>query len=168
MVHISTRTLIVRRENKTSTLRTARNMYKRFKNVTTKQITVRTARKMVPRLKIFISIRSTRNNIRTVTRRITKKRSSGRNKSMAEKQKILMLLKRYITTSYFLAMMHSHAKIKQSTRKLSKYSSLTQDIRHILQIAWKYEKPTRSKKSSQDRKPENNDGLALMQLEGIP
>ena len=79
---MSTRILIVRRENKTSTVRTARNMDTQFKNVTTKQITVHTTRKMVTQLKTVISIRGTRNNIRTVTRRITKKSTTGRKKNM--------------------------------------------------------------------------------------
>ena len=93
---------IVRRENKISIVRPAKNMDMLLKNVTAR--------------------RSMGKNARTVTRRATKKRSSGRSNIMTKKKrrKRLMPLKRYITTSSFLAMMHSRAKIKQPTRKLSK------------------------------------------------
>ena len=68
-----------------------------------------------------------------VTRRVIKKSYSGRNKKMTKiKKRIgIMPLKKYIVTSSSLVMMQSRAKIKQLTRKLSKCSLLTQDLRHI-------------------------------------
>ena len=73
------------------------------------------------------------NNARTVTIRVTNKRSSVKNKKMTEKKKIkrLMSLKRYITTKYILEKTHLRAKIIEPTRKLSKCSLLTHNIRHI-------------------------------------
>ena len=47
------------------------------------------------------------------------------------KRKRLMSLKRYITMSSSLEMAYSRAKIKKSTRKLSKCLLLIQDLRHI-------------------------------------
>ena len=86
-----------------------------------KTITVRTTKNMDTLLKNVMGRRSMGKNARTVTRRTTKKRSVGRNKNMTEKKRTKrpMPPKRYITTSSFLAMMHSRAKIKQTTRRLS-------------------------------------------------
>ena len=75
----------------------------------------------------------------TITTWVMKKRPSGRNKKMTniKKGEIIMSLKRYITMSSYLAMVHSRAKIKQSTRKFRKCLLLTQDLYHIWLIAWK-------------------------------
>ena len=83
------------------------------------KIAVLTAKNMVTSLKTVTERRNLANNERTATRRVTNKRSSGRNKNMAKKnkRKRLTLLKRYITTRYFSVMTQSHAKIKQSTSK---------------------------------------------------
>ena len=72
-------------------------------------------------------------NALTVTRRVTRKRSSGINKNIMKikKRKITMSLNRYITTSSFLEMTHSRAKIKQSTGQLIKYLFLAKDLHHI-------------------------------------
>ena len=64
MVYNATRVDIVKKEGKTSTVRTARKMYTSYPNVTS------------------------RNNSRTVTGSVTKKKSSGRNKNMTNKRKI--------------------------------------------------------------------------------
>ena len=92
VVNVGTRVDIVHRKNKTSTVCTAKNMDTSLKNVT--------------------EIRSMGMNAHTVTRRVTKKRSDGRNKNTTKKKKSkrLMSLKRYITTSSFLAMTHSCEK----------------------------------------------------------
>ena len=73
-------------------------------------------------------------NACNVKKRVTKKRSAGINKKMTriKKGKRLMSLKRYVMTSYFLAMTRLRAKMKkQSTRKLSKCLFLNHDISHI-------------------------------------
>ena len=84
-------------------------------------------------LKSFTARISMGKNSRTVTKGVTKKRSSGRKIKMTKKEKRIriMSLKRYILTSSSLAMTHLSAKIKQSTGKLRKCLLLTQDIRHI-------------------------------------
>ena len=72
-------------------------------------------------------------NAHSFTRRVTKKRSYGRYKNMNKKKKskIIMSLKIYIMTSYFLVMTQSGAEIKQSPSKLIKCLLLTQDLCHI-------------------------------------
>ena len=113
MVNMGTKLGFLWRENRTSTVCTAKRMYTPLKNFTTRRSMVKDAR--------------------TVTRRVTKKISARRNKNMTRKEKgeILISLKIYIMTSSYLIMMHLREKIKQSTRKLRKYLLLTQDIRHI-------------------------------------
>ena len=76
-------------KNKTNTARTARNMGTWFNNNNTrtkKTSTAHTARKMVTQLRNVILRRIMRNNIPTVTRRITKKRTSGIKKNMTRKK----------------------------------------------------------------------------------
>ena len=90
VLHTATIVLILQRESKISTVRNARKMYTRLKNVTpktNKTSTARTARKMVTRLKNVILRRSTRNHGRTVTRRVAKKGNAGRKKNMTSKKK---------------------------------------------------------------------------------
>ena len=79
-------------EKKTSTVLTAKNMDTPLKNVT--------------------GSLSMDKNSHNVTKTVTKKSSSGRSKNMVKikKRKRLMSLKRYITTRFFLAMMHLRAK----------------------------------------------------------
>ena len=88
------------RENKTSTVCTAKNMNTSLYNVT--------------------QIISLGKNVCTVTRRATNEKSSAIHNNMInkEKGKRLMSLEIYITTSSFLAMTHSRAKIKLTTREL--------------------------------------------------
>ena len=81
---------IVRRENKTSK----------------KISTVRTAKMMDTLLKNVAARRSMGNNSHTVTRRVTKKRSTGRKKEMTKRREMIMSLKIYIMTSSSLAIMH--------------------------------------------------------------
>ena len=83
------------------------------------KITVLNEKNMVMSLKTVTARRNLANNERTVTRRVTNKRSAGRNKNLTKKnkRKRLTLLKRYITTRYFSVMKQSHTKIKQSTSK---------------------------------------------------
>ena len=61
----------------------------------------------------MIIIKIVLNNARTFIRRVTKKRSSGKNKNMKKinKRKKLMSLKKYNMTRFSLVMMHSCAKI---------------------------------------------------------
>ena len=63
--------------------------------------------------------RSMRKNARTVTRRVAKKMSAGRNKKITKinKRKGLVSLKRYIMTIFSLAMTHLRAKIKKIDKK---------------------------------------------------
>ena len=79
-----------------------------------KTVTVPTAKNMDTSLKTVTERRSTGKNACTVTVKVAKKRSSGRNKNMKkkDKEKIIMSLKIYITTSSFLAMKHFRGKIK--------------------------------------------------------
>ena len=114
VVNMGTRVEIIRKEKKTSFVCTARKMDTLLQNVT--------SRRGMGRNALF------------VTRRVTKKRSSGRNKKMTKinKKKRLISLKRCIMMSYFLEITHLRAKIKISTRKLSKFSLLTQGLCHTL------------------------------------
>ena len=82
-------------------------------------------------LKTITERRSMVNNARTVTRKVKKKKYSGINKKITKKKKRLMTLKTYITTTSYLDMMRSRAKIKESTRKLRICSLMTQDLGHI-------------------------------------
>ena len=104
---------IIQRENKTSTVCTAKSMDAPLKNITAR--------------------RSTGKNARNVTIGVAKKRSSGRNKKMTKigKRKRLMSLKIYIMKSSSLEDDTLACENKKSTRKLSKCSLLTQDLRHI-------------------------------------
>ena len=90
VVHNSKRVLILRIQKKTSTVITVRNMYTQLNNVTSrmeKTSTVNTARKIVTRSKNALSGISARNNACTITRRVTKKRTSGRKKTITRKNK---------------------------------------------------------------------------------
>ena len=100
VVNMVTRVEIMRREKKRSTICTAKRTDTPLNNVTAR--------------------RSKGKNAHTFTRRETEKRSAGRNKNMAKKNKSkrLMSLKRYITTSSYLTMMQSRAKIKQSNEEI--------------------------------------------------
>ena len=112
MLHTTTRVYIVRRENKTSTGRTAINIDTSLKN-------------------IYAGI-IMRNNECTATRRLNKSCSwKNRKATKKNKRKRKMWLKIYSMTSYSLDMTHSCAKIKQTTEKKSKYSFLNQYLHHI-------------------------------------
>ena len=86
-----------------------------------KTITVSNAKKMNMSLRNVAAIRSMGNNVSTVTRSFTKKRSDRRNKNMMNKNKMksLMSLKRFIVTRSFLEMTHSRAKINNQQGRLA-------------------------------------------------
>ena len=113
VINMGTRVDILRRENKTSPVSTAKVMNTPLNNVTAR--------------------RSEGKNARTVTRRATKKRCAGRNKNKMNKNKSKrpISLKGYIITVSYFSMTHLCAKIKPSTRKLRKKLLLTQDLHHI-------------------------------------
>ena len=90
-------------------------------------------------LKTVTVRRITGKNLRTITRRFTKKRSSIRNKKMTKIMRRIRIvsLKRYIMMGYFLTMTQLCERMKQQTRKLRKFFLMTQDLRHIWLAALK-------------------------------
>ena len=85
-------------------------------------ITVRTGKRMDTPLKNVKERISLANSACSVIRRVTKKRSAGRNKNIRNKNKSrrLMTLKRYIMTSFSLGTMHLRAKINKINKEIMK------------------------------------------------
>ena len=150
VINMGTRVDILRRENKTSPVSTAKVMNTPLNNVTAR--------------------RSEGKNARTVTRRATKKRCAGRNKNKMNKNKSKrpISLKGYIITVSYFSMTHLCAKIKPSTRKLRKNCCWLRIYVTYGEQPENYDKPTIIKNSGQDKKQENNGGIPSRQMEGVP